>query len=184
MNGLIRPMQKLTTITHSFALCIFASLLTAKDEGMPTEVPEVVDLTAEDVSFQLEKELPYLDQPFITTQPQDLEDGLVVGSLDLKGSKKDRVLAYARKLGQPASKPKAGKIDSLLIAHRGKLVLEAYYRRGRVNYPHYQMSITKSYTAYAVGERSTRAPNHEGSPQTCGLLPQRPGRIEVGQRSR
>ena len=152
MNGLIRPMQKLKTITHSFALCIFASFLTAKDAGNANGLaPEVVDLTAEDVSFQLEKELPYLDQPFITTQPQDLEDGLVVGSLDLKGSKKDRVLAYAKKLGQPASKPKAGKIDSLLIAHRGKLVLEAYYRRGRVNYPHYQMSITKSYTAYAVG---------------------------------
>ena len=91
MNGLIRPMQKLTTITHSFALCIFASFLTAKDAGNANGLaPEVVDLTAEDVSFQLEKELPYLDQPFITTQPQDLEDGLVVGSLDLKGSKKDQ----------------------------------------------------------------------------------------------
>jgi CubicO group peptidase (beta-lactamase class C family) len=38
-----------------------------------------------------------------------------------------------------------------LIAHRGKLLFEPYYRRGRINYPHYQMSITKSYTAMAIG---------------------------------
>jgi CubicO group peptidase (beta-lactamase class C family) len=30
-------------------------------------------------------------------------------------------------------------------------VFESYYRRGRANYPHYQMSITKSYTAMAIG---------------------------------
>jgi CubicO group peptidase (beta-lactamase class C family) len=42
-------------------------------------------------------------------------------------------------------------VDSLLVSYRGKLLLEAYYRRGRANYPHYQMSITKSYTALALG---------------------------------
>lgn len=33
----------------------------------------------------------------------------------------------------------------------GELLFESYYRRGRANFPHYQMSITKSYTAMAVG---------------------------------
>ena len=44
-----------------------------------------------------------------------------------------------------------GEIDSLLLLQNGKLLFESYYRRGRINYPHYQMSITKSYTAMALG---------------------------------
>jgi len=44
-----------------------------------------------------------------------------------------------------------GNVDSMLIAFRGKLIFESYYRRGRANVPHYQMSITKSYTALAIG---------------------------------
>ncbi len=38
-----------------------------------------------------------------------------------------------------------------IIGYRGKLIFESYYRRGRANFPHYQMSITKSYTALAIG---------------------------------
>jgi len=37
------------------------------------------------------------------------------------------------------------------VAQHGRLLFESYFRRGRQNYPHYQMSITKSYTAMAVG---------------------------------
>ena len=44
-----------------------------------------------------------------------------------------------------------GETDSLLLCLNGKLLFESYYRRGRINYPHYQMSITKSYTAMAIG---------------------------------
>ncbi|MEI6424132.1 MAG: hypothetical protein WCP55_18090, partial [Lentisphaerota bacterium] len=46
---------------------------------------------------------------------------------------------------------KHGEIDSLLISRQCRLLFESYYRRGRINYPHYQMSITKSYTAMAIG---------------------------------
>jgi CubicO group peptidase (beta-lactamase class C family) len=42
-------------------------------------------------------------------------------------------------------------VDSLLISYYGKLVFESYYRRGRANFPHYQMSIAKLYTALAIG---------------------------------
>jgi CubicO group peptidase (beta-lactamase class C family) len=61
------------------------------------------------------------------------------------------VFLYANELARPSENPKNGKTDSLLIAHRGKLVFESYFRRGRANFPHYQMSITKSYTTLAVG---------------------------------
>ena len=54
-------------------------------------------------------------------------------------------------LAEKSEDPKSGKTDSLLIADKGKLLFESYFRRGRANYPHYQMSITKSYTTMALG---------------------------------
>ena len=68
----------------------------------------------------------------------------------IRDSKK-LVLKYARKLAEKSGNAKTGKTDSLLIAYKGKLLFESYFRRGRVNYPHYQMSITKSYTTMALG---------------------------------
>ena len=138
------------TVTTVAILCWSANLF-AQDWVSNGPAPEIVDLSPEDISFQLEKEIPYLEQPFIDIRPEDREDGIQVGVLNLQKSRQKRVLAYAHRLGQRAKSEKAGRIDSLLIAHRGKLVLEAYYRRGRVNYPHYQMSITKSFTAFAIG---------------------------------
>ncbi|MDG2470752.1 MAG: serine hydrolase [Pirellulaceae bacterium] len=45
-----------------------------------------------------------------------------------------------------------GCIDSLLVAKNGKLVLEEYFGDARTDKPHYQMSITKSILAYAIGK--------------------------------
>ena len=113
--------------------------------------PEVTDLNAEDVSYQLEWKLPYLEKPFFTTRPQDRKDGLPVGELGKDGGDVDKVLEFARSLSKESRNPKVGKTDSLLVAYKGKLLFESYFRRGRINYPHYQMSITKSYTALAIG---------------------------------
>jgi CubicO group peptidase (beta-lactamase class C family) len=113
--------------------------------------PEVTDLNAEDISFQKEKEIPYLEKPFITTSPKALNDQLKVGKLGIDGGKEELVLKYVRELAKKSEDPKSGKTDSLLIAYKNKLLFESYFRRGRRNYPHYQMSITKSYTAYAIG---------------------------------
>jgi CubicO group peptidase (beta-lactamase class C family) len=113
--------------------------------------PEVTDLNAVDISFQKEKEIQYLHKPFISTKPRNKKDLLPVGELGKDGGKKESILKFVRKLAEPSNSPKHGKTDSLLIAHQGKLIFESYFRRGRANYPHYQMSITKSYTAYAIG---------------------------------
>jgi CubicO group peptidase (beta-lactamase class C family) len=112
---------------------------------------EITDLNAADISFQKEKELPYLQHPFINSSPADKKDQLSVGRLGIDGGNKNLVLKYAHELADPSKNPKNGKTDSLLIAYQGKLLFESYFRRGRINYPHYQMSITKSYTAYAIG---------------------------------
>ncbi len=132
-----------------FFLFLLSSLLHSQDQsGL---APEVADLNAEDVSYENEKNLRYLEKPFFSTFPRNKSDQIQVGKFGADGGDKEKILAYARALGKPSDDEKSGNADSLLIAYRGKLIFESYFRRGRANFPHYQMSITKSYTAYALG---------------------------------
>jgi CubicO group peptidase (beta-lactamase class C family) len=136
-------------IARFLLLCL--PLLAGKAQSGNGLAPEVTDLNAEDVSYEREKDLPYLEKPFISLAPREKKDQLLVGTLGKDGGDKKLVLDYARKLAGKSGNPKSGKTDSLLIAYKGKLLFESYFRRGRANYPHYQMSITKSYTAMALG---------------------------------
>ncbi|MCP4508278.1 MAG: serine hydrolase [Gammaproteobacteria bacterium] len=113
--------------------------------------PEVTDLNAEDISYQLEHQLPYLSEPFFNLSPEDKNDGIAVGELGRNGGDREVVLKFARGLAKESKDAKSGKTDSLLICYQRKLIFESYFRRGRINYPHYQMSITKSYTAMVIG---------------------------------
>ncbi len=138
-----------------FAVCVTAicSLGVEVDGyGQDTGLaPEVTDLNAEDVSYQREHQLPYLEKPYLCVRPQDRNDGIPVGELGPDGGNREMVPKFAQELAGASNDPKTGKTDSLLISYKGKLIFESYFRRGRINYPHYQMSITKSYTAMAVG---------------------------------
>ena len=109
--------------------------------------PEITDLNAEDVSYALEKNIPDLETPYVSTSPQDQMDGIAVGNLGTDNELAKCILAFANEIDAGDH----GEIDSLLLYQHGKLLFESYYRRGRINYPHYQMSITKSYTAMAIG---------------------------------
>ena len=113
--------------------------------------PEVPGLNLKDNLYQLEAKLPDLEKPFISATPVDNQDGLVVGQLGKDGGDRAMIEAYANELAAPATDEKVGQVDSLLIGYRGKLLFESYYRRGRANFPHFQMSITKSYTALSIG---------------------------------
>ena len=109
--------------------------------------PEVTDLNAADVSYTAETKLPDLKHPFIDVTPTDRKDGIAVGELGVDGGDKAAVLQFAKEIAAGDH----GEIDSFLLYHKDKLIFESYYRRGRVNFPHYQMSITKSYTAMVLG---------------------------------
>ncbi|MCP4940904.1 MAG: serine hydrolase [Planctomycetaceae bacterium] len=109
--------------------------------------PEITDLNAEDVSYALEKDIPDLETPFLSTSPQNRMDGIAVGTLEKDKDLSNTILAFAEEIAAGDH----GDIDSLLLYQNNKLLFESYYRRGRINYPHYQMSITKSYTAMAIG---------------------------------
>jgi CubicO group peptidase (beta-lactamase class C family) len=113
--------------------------------------PEVPGLNLQDKLYRLEAKLPDLEKPYISAAPGDKKDGLVVGKLGVDGGDRAMIEAFANKLAAAAEDETAGHVDSMLISYRGKLLFESYYRRGRANFPHYQMSITKSYTALAVG---------------------------------
>ena len=151
-NEIERLKHRFTTLKNSYAVPEPAPLAAKKkirriknskeDNGL---APEVTDLNAADISFAAEKKIPYLKTPYRNTRPKDLKDGIPVGKLG--DEQKNAVLAYAAEIAAGQH----GEIDSLLLSHKGKLVFESYYRRGRLNYPHYQMSITKSYTAMAIG---------------------------------
>lgn len=101
------------------------------------------EATAAEAKLSFRK-LPHLKKAFIDATPTDRKDGIPVGKL---GHNKATIL----KLAQEIANNKHGKYDGLLISHKNKLVFESYYRKGRVNLPHGQASVTKVYTSLALG---------------------------------
>ncbi|WP_106794224.1 serine hydrolase [Aquimarina sp. Aq78] len=93
------------------------------------------------------RDIPELKKAFIDVAPTDRKDGILVGELGIDGGNKAMVL----KLAQEIANNKYGNFDSFLIAHKGKLLFESYYSRGRINLPHPQASTTKAYTSLALG---------------------------------
>jgi len=138
---------------------LFISLSPVIAEISNGTAPEVATLNAKDASYALEAKLPDLFLPYISPAPEDKKDAIPTGKLGIDGGDTNVIIKFADELAAPptvenAGTPKetsSGNIDSLLISYKGKLIYESYYRRGRANFPHYQMSITKSYTALALG---------------------------------
>ncbi|WP_431129267.1 serine hydrolase [Flagellimonas flava] len=91
--------------------------------------------------------IPHLNNPYITQAPEDREDGIAVGKLDISEADKNAIL----KVSQEIFKGTYGNYDALLISHKNKLVYESYYRKGRVNLPHGQASAVKGYTSLVLG---------------------------------
>lgn len=92
-------------------------------------------------------DIPELKDVYITASPTKGDDGIPVGELGDDGGDKAMIL----QLAQEIANGKLGNFDSYLIAYKGKLLFESYYRKGRINLPHPQASATKSYTSLALG---------------------------------
>ncbi|WP_221930764.1 serine hydrolase domain-containing protein [Changchengzhania lutea] len=108
--------------------------------------PQAPEATSAEVRL-LSRDLSELKDPFIDATPTDRKDGILVGELGIDGGNKAMII----KLAQEIADNKHGPFDSFLIAHKGKLIFESYYSRGRINLPHYQASATKTYTGFALG---------------------------------
>ena len=145
-------MQIKTTLPSLLAIVLLGTATALYSQTTSNGLaPEVPGLNLKDHLYALEAKLPDLAQPYVNIVPQDKHDGLVVGELGVDGGNRALIEKYAADLAKSAADDKVGNVDSLLISYRRKLIFESYYRRGRGNFPHYQMSITKSYTALAIG---------------------------------
>lgn len=60
--------------------------------------PEITDLNASDVSYQLEHQLPYLESPYISTAPENRHDNIRVGKLSESPLSDDLILNFAKRL--------------------------------------------------------------------------------------
>ncbi|ALU41841.1 serine hydrolase domain-containing protein [Pseudoalteromonas rubra] len=134
-------MTKYTFATHFIAAAILGSVscIAAANCTKPAEA------TAAELQGGY-RDVSELSQAFIDTTPERRGDGVTVGTLNSK-SRKDMLVKLAKEIENNAH----GHFDSLLIAHKGELVFESYFSRGRINLPHYQASATKVYTGLALG---------------------------------
>ena len=97
-----------------------------------------------EVSF---REIPLLNNAFISTAPEDRKDGISVGKLSVDSNDLNAILNLAQEIFDD----KYGNYDALLISHKNKLVFESYYKKGRINLPHGQASAVKGYTSLILG---------------------------------
>lgn len=141
----MKPNAALISLSCTFLVANCATHTTTPFSGIE-EIYVIPSVQVEDgdPSFW---DIPLLEQPVIATKPVDRNDGLVVGELGVDGGDKEMIV----ELAQEIAGGEHGDIDSLLITHKGKLVFESYYRRGRVNLTHPQASATKSHTSYVLG---------------------------------
>ncbi len=133
----------------SVSILLLASITSsgslAQDElsRLESAAPEATAAEAE-LSF---RDIPILEKAFVDTAPAAGNDAFPVGELGIDGGKKANIVKLAEEIGEG----KHGRYDSLLIAHKGKLLFESYHQRGRINLAHGQASATKAYTSLALG---------------------------------
>jgi len=133
-------MNNRRTITALLALSLLSTNLIAG------ELPYLSkDLDPKKQFYSDQPKLPDLTEAYVSTSPKDLKDGLQVGKMNLPGTEEAvEALLADDKAG------KYGDLDSILIWKDGKLLFEMYNRRGRVDGPHYTMSVTKTLTSVVL----------------------------------
>ena len=144
-------MKRLALVAACWACVSIPSFRTFAAEASNGIALEVTVLNTKDNLYRVEAGIPDLDKPYFSFAPEEKKDGILVGRLGVDGGDRAIIEKYAQELATAPKDEKVNNVDSLLICYRGKLIFESYFRRGRANFPHYQMSITKAYTAMALG---------------------------------
>ena len=127
----------------STTIQLFLLFLLFINSSFSQNAPEA---TVDEASLSF-RDIPELKKAFIDASPTDRKEGVSVGELGVNGGDKEKILKLAKEIANH----KHGNFDSFLIAHKGKLVFESYYSKGRINLPHPQASATKVYTSMAIG---------------------------------
>lgn len=137
----LKSLIAITLLSGTSSLLAGNTEKTAKIDN--TLAPEISAADA-DISF---RDVPYLDKVFIDAAPAPRKDNIVVGKLGVDAGDKAIIMSMAQEI----AKNNKERFDSLLIAHKDKLIFESYYLAGRINLPHPQASATKAYTGLALG---------------------------------
>ena len=91
--------MKFRSSTNKFVFCLVSLggffLHADNSNGL---APEVTDLNAKDISYTLEKKIPYLKKAFISTLPEDKNDGIPVGKLGLDGGNTEDILRFTQEI--------------------------------------------------------------------------------------
>ncbi|QLE86998.1 serine hydrolase [Shewanella sp. Scap07] len=88
-----------------------------------------------------------LKSAYIDTSPSAHDDGIDVGQLGVDAGNDKLIVALAKEIAAGQH----GEFDSLLIAHKDKLLFESYFSRGRIDLPHPQSSASKVYVSTVLG---------------------------------
>ena len=132
---------------NSFAVANAKDNKNLAPKATAAEVEALLAATTDAEDLDLFRDISILKEAFITAAPTNKKDGVLVGKLGADGGNRAMLL----KLAEEIADNKHGKYDSLLISHKGKLLFESYYKRGRINLPHGQASATKTYTGLVLG---------------------------------
>lgn len=130
--------KNLIVVTLISGFCSFAASAQGNESTAEATAAEAA------LSF---RDITPLENAYITTQPAARDGAFLVGELGVDGGEKAAIVTLAEEIAEG----KHGRYDSLLIAHKGKLLFESYYRRGRINLAHPQASATKGYTSLILG---------------------------------
>lgn len=134
-------MIKNTALACLLLLPFVGATANAQDNNGPS-----AEATAAEAELSF-RDLPLLEKAFIDTTPALRGGAFPVGELSVDADKKAALMKLAEEIGEGVH----GRYDSLLITHKGKLVFESYFQRGRINLAHGQASATKGYTSLIVG---------------------------------
>lgn len=139
-----QPVKKLMTVILLSSFCFLVYAKNKENTKPAKRLSAQATETEAKLSFT---DLQPLEKAFINATPVKRNDSVAVGKLSDDGRDKTSIVQLAHEIAES----KHGKYDSLLIAHKGKLLFESYYLRGRSNMPHPQASAVKGYTSLALG---------------------------------
>ena len=116
----------------SVALALLISFSSFAKESAVENNSHAPQATAAEATLSF-RDIPNLKKAFIDTTPAARKGDLAVGELGIDGGYKIMMV----KLAEELANNKHSDYDSLLIAHKGKFIFESYYKRGRINLPHF-----------------------------------------------
>jgi CubicO group peptidase (beta-lactamase class C family) len=134
------------SLKHFIVAAVFSSLSVAATAGSKINNSKAPEATAAEAKLSF-RDTSVLEKAYIDPSPAIRKDKILVGKLFADGRKAKTIIKLAKEIADK----KHGNYDSLLIAHKDKLIFESYYLRGRVNLPHPQASAVKTYTSLVVG---------------------------------